>query len=157
MSWLAGLLLSLFQHSLSYAKFVLGLSKVALLRIALAARAAVVYITQYVTLRAAFFAAIFLAFQAFVAALAFLVVTPLSSNLLHILLPDGSEWAQGLYYLAWEEGLCLSTAWSLVLVYWANVFAVHRVIELLAQALTYRIMVWDGEHDISLGMLGGRQ
>lgn len=144
------------KESLSFAKFLLGLAKVALLRVALSLKFAIVYITHYCSSKLAFLAAIFLAFEVAVASLSFFVITPISSSLISTLLPDGNEWAQAIYYLAWESGLSFSLLWSLLLVYWANVFAAHRVLDILAQALSYRVMIWDGERQISMGLLSGR-
>lgn len=156
MPWLLSVLLGIGRESLNFAKFVVGLTKVALLRVALSARAALVYVTQYLSWRGVFLATSFALFEAAIASLAFLVATPLTSQLLRYLLPDNEPFAQGIYYIAWEEGIKLSLVWSLTLVYWANVFVVRRALNLLASALSYRMIIWDGQNTIFKGLMGGR-
>lgn len=155
MAVLLTILLQFCAKTIDYAKLVGGMIKVEFFRMALRAKAAVVYLARYTAARVAFWAAIVLLFETCVTALAAYVARPVSSFLLRQLLPE-TGWAQALYYMVWDSGVSLSTAWSAVLVYWSNVFLVRRAINTLASALTYRIMIYNGQNQMNLGLLSGR-
>lgn len=143
------------RHALSAAK-MLGIQiKTIFARLLLKAKTAAAIIFALTSARVAVYAAIVVAFEAGLTGLAFLVLSPLSASLLRVLLPN-SSWAEGLFYMTWDEGICLSFVWSLTIVYWGNVFAVRRVIDIFSHALTYRIMVHGNYRGISLGLLAGR-
>lgn len=148
------LLLSLLRQTASTARDIYVQLRVWLFRLGWRAKSIVFYLARIAALRYAFLVAVFAACEGALTALSQYLIVPLTSDLLRAILPD-TGYCQGIYRAVWDTGLSLSVLWGHTITFLSSAWATARLVDLLADALTYRSMIYRDNRWVNQRLTGG--